>query len=237
MTVLGTMASPLGALERAVDEVEALEAIFGFDEGGFVVHSAPELAAARSMVEAGGDGDWTPPQLELEVRVDVEGEEGPQAVRLRCTLPGGYPESSCAAVSVAMAGVRRSTQDQLTAALGQKALELLGEEAVMELVQELQEIAPAALADERAAIAAAAAPAAVPAAASESGLDGFGRRWMWAHHIASTARRGLICKEARSLSLGGYLKPGCESTPPLFVPATTERELPQSSLRTLGLTN
>ena len=37
------MASPLEALERAVDEVDALEAIFGYDEGGFTVHSAAEL--------------------------------------------------------------------------------------------------------------------------------------------------------------------------------------------------
>ena len=38
--------------------------------------------------------------------------------------------------------------------------------------------------------------------------DGLGRRWMWAHHISSAARRGLIVKEARALNLGGYLKPG-----------------------------
>ena len=31
---------------------------------------------------------------------------------------------------------------------------------------------------------------------------------MWAHHISSAARRGLIVKEARALNLGGYLKPG-----------------------------
>ena len=38
------MASPaaqLGALERAVQEVEALEAIYGFDAGGFTAHSPP----------------------------------------------------------------------------------------------------------------------------------------------------------------------------------------------------
>jgi len=207
------MASPLEALERAVDEVDALEAIFGYDEGGFTVHSAAELAAARSAVEAGAapDDDWQAPALELELRVEIEAEDegAAQAARLRCTLPGGYPDSCCAVVSVAMEGVRRATQDALTEQLGQAAAALLGEEAVTELVQQLQEIAPAALAEERAAITASAAQPAEPVTTAAGGsLDGFGRRWMWAHHIASTARRGLICKEARSLSLGGYLKPG-----------------------------
>ena len=149
------MASPLEALERAVDEVDALEAIFGYDEGGFTVHSAAELAAARSAVEAGAaavDDDWQAPALELELRVEIEAEDegAAQAARLRCTLPGGYPDSCCAVVSVAMEGVRRATQDALTEQLGQAAAALLGEEAVTELVQQLQEIAPAALAEERA---------------------------------------------------------------------------------------
>ena len=202
------MASPLEALERAVDEVDALEAIFGYDEGGFTVHSAAELAAARSAVEAGAapDDDWQAPALELELRVEIEAEDegAAQAARLRCTLPGGYPDSCCAVVSVAMEGVRRATQDALTEQLGQAAAALLGEEAVTELVQQLQEIAPAALAEERATTI---QPAESEAAAA-GGLDGFGRRWMWAHHIVIPARAALICKEARALSLGGYLKTG-----------------------------
>jgi hypothetical protein len=185
--VVQRMASPLEALERAVDEVDALEAIFGYDEGGFTVHSAAELAAARSAVEAGAapDDDWQAPALELELRVEIEAEDegAAQAARLRCTLPGGYPDSCCAVVSVAMEGVRRATQDALTEQLGQAAAALLGEEAVTELVQQLQEIAPAALAEERAAIAASAAQPAEPVSTAAGGrLDGFGRRWMWAHH-------------------------------------------------------
>ena len=48
-------------------------------------------------------------------------------------------------------GVRRATQDELTGSLTAKAAALLGGEAVMELVQELQETAPAVLAAGRAA--------------------------------------------------------------------------------------
>lgn len=203
-------------LERAVQEIEALEAIFGYEEGGFTVHSAPELAAARAVVEAGAapDGEeWVAPRLEIELRVgialdDDDASAAPLSARLRCSLPAGYPETSCASVSVAIDGVRRATQDELTASLTEKAGALLGDEAVMELVQELQDTAPGVLAAERAAAAAAAVPRECkePAAAA---AGGFGRRWMWAHHISSAARRGLIVKEARSLKLGGYLKPGC----------------------------
>eukprot|EP01043_Picozoa_sp_COSAG02_P014817 COSAG02_NODE_617_length_19476_cov_158.404913_10_plen_428_part_00 len=203
--------SSVEALERTVDEVDALEAIFGYEEGGFTIHSAAELAAARCTVEAGAapDDDWEPPQLDLELRVEIEAADGgaAQAARLRCSLPGGYPDSSCAVVSVAMEGVRRATQDALTEQLGQAAAAMLGEEAVMALVQQLQDIAPTALAEEHTAIAAA-TPQPTDRLPAAGGLGGFGRRWMWAHHIASTTRRGLICKEARSLSLGGYLKPG-----------------------------
>ncbi len=199
-------APAMEALERAVDEVAALEAIFGYEEGGFTVHSAAQLAAARSAVQAGTavvDDDWQPPQLELELRVELEADEerSAQAVRLRCTMPGGYPDSRCMVVSVAMEGVRRATQDALTEQLGQVAAALVGQEAVMELVQHLQEIAPAVLAEERACTAR-------PTEVAANNLEGVGRRWLWAHHIVIAARAALICKEARALSLGGYLKTG-----------------------------
>lgn len=214
------MAAALAALGRAVEEIEALEAIFGYDEGGFTVHSEAALASARSAVESGGgspggSADWAPPQLDIELQLEVEeggggggddeAAEAPTA-RLRIGMPPGYPESRSASVSVSVAGLTRGGADAITAALTTKATALLGDEAVMELVQALQEVAPGVLAAERAAIAAAAAPAREPAGAVDDGSCG--RRWMWAHHISSAARRGLICKEAQSLSLGGYLKPG-----------------------------
>ena len=197
------------ALERTVQEVEALEAIFGFEEGGFTVHSSAQLAAAQAAVDEAGaapEAGWAAPRLEIELRVEIDLDDGGVAVvaRLRCGLPAGYPETSCASVSVSIDGVRRATQDELTGSLTEKAAALLGDEAVMELVQELQETAPAVLAADRAA---AMASAAAPEVAAPDD-DGLGRRWMWAHHISSAARRGLIVKEARSLNLGGYLKPG-----------------------------
>eukprot|EP01043_Picozoa_sp_COSAG02_P057052 COSAG02_NODE_6864_length_3318_cov_1.732526_6_plen_55_part_01 len=43
--------SMLEALERAVEEIGALEAIFGYEDGAFTVQSESALAAARSAVE------------------------------------------------------------------------------------------------------------------------------------------------------------------------------------------
>ena len=63
---------------------------------------------------------------------------------------------------------------------------LLGDEAVMELVQELQDIAPEAIAEERAAAVAAAAAAASQKAAGAGGAAAapqFGRRWIWAQTV------------------------------------------------------
>jgi hypothetical protein len=143
------MASPreqLESLERAVQEIEALEAIYGFDEGGFTVHSEAELLLAQSAVESGvvlGDGTWVALQLEIELQVTLDEVEGAPTARLRCRFPPGYPESAAAAVSVSVGGMRRSVQDELSARLTEKAHELLGDEAAMELVQELQDIAPA----------------------------------------------------------------------------------------------
>jgi hypothetical protein len=89
---------------------------------------------------------------------------------------------------------------------------MIGSEAVMELVEELKEMAPTYLAQDR---------------AIDLGLlgsknnddnnldqreaknaDMLGRRWIWVHHIKDSDRRKTILSEARYLKLGGYLKSG-----------------------------
>eukprot|EP01047_Picozoa_sp_COSAG01_P039118 COSAG01_NODE_3214_length_6407_cov_5.475428_4_plen_140_part_00 len=136
------MTSPeeqLESLERAVQEVEALEAIYGYDEGGFTLHSEAELLLAQSAVESGsvpdvdGDGQhggvWEAPQLEIEVQVSLDEVEGAPTARLRLRLPPGYPGSAAAAVSVSVAGMRRSAQDELSAQLTNKVRQAWREHA------------------------------------------------------------------------------------------------------------
>lgn len=135
-----------GSLERAVQELEALESIYGYEPGGFTVHSVTELALARSVVgvgqETGAEGaEWSPPQLELEICVNLgSGEENGAVARLRCTMPPGYPTTASVQVSVSVDGFRRAQQDKLTLMLQQKADELLGDESVVDLVQALEEL-------------------------------------------------------------------------------------------------
>ena len=211
----------LEALERAVEEIGALEAIFGYDDdaGAFIVHSESALAAARAVVD-GGAGvlpeGWCAPQLEIELQLKLElddsGTEGDRpTARLRCTMAPGYPAVCGASVSVSIAGLRRGAADVLTSRLSEKAASLLGEEAVMELVQELQDIAPEMLEEERAALA---AGGSAPKSDSPSAPPQFGRRWVWAPTVTKPPNRALAVGWANDLLLGGFLKPG---SPGIFV--------------------
>ena len=210
----------LESLERAVQEVEALEAIFGYEDGGFTLHSEGALSEARSATEAAASAlpeGWAAPQLEIELQLALEGVEGRDdgpvpTARLRCGLPPGYPATASAIVSVSVPGLRRARQDELSAQLTAKAAELLGDEAVTELAQELQEIAPAAFAEE---LAAAGASSAEPEPEPE---PRFGRRWLWMHHIKNPTKRANIVAWARERSLGGYSKPGYPGVRPIRAP-------------------
>ena len=205
----------LESLERAVQEVEALDAIFGYEDGGFTLHSEGALSEARSATEAAASAlpeGWAAPQLEIELQLPLEEVEGAPIARLRCTLPPGYPATASAIVSVSVPGLRRARQDELSAQLTAKAAELLGDEAVTELAQELQEIAPAAFAEE---LAAAGASSAQPEPEPE---PRFGRRWLWMHHIKNPTKRANIVAWARERSLGGYSKPGYPGVRPIRAP-------------------
>jgi len=117
------------ALERAVAEIEALQAIYDTD---FVVHSTSELSAANEAIEKGESVE-----VLLEVSLQLE------AVKLRCSFPPGYPVTEAARVSIE--GITRKEQDELTRIIQVKANALVGQEALLELVHEVQELAEAML--------------------------------------------------------------------------------------------
>ncbi len=208
----------LEALERAVEEIGALEAIFGYEDGAFTVHSEGALAAARSAIEDPAElpDGWSAPQLDIELRlmlelVDSDAEDGRPVARLRCTMAPGYPAVCCASVSVSIEGLRRGAADRLTERLTEKAASLVGEEAVMELVQELQDIAPETIREQRDALV---AEAAAPKSGSPASAPQFGRRWIWAQTVTKPPNRALAVNWANDLQLGGFLKPG---SPGIFV--------------------
>lgn len=214
----------LEALERTVQEIEALEAIYGGYEKeaeaaatkteGFIVHSDAQLVNARSALEKKSDlGNFEIPQLDVEVRLlirldDMEADDHGTDdtiifVSLRCRFPPGYPNQA-ALVSATVDGMRRAAREELSACLVTKAQELVGEEAVMELVEETRELAVMLARKERQA----GCQAKTRETAATKTCTSFGRRWIWVHHITDSDRRRSIIKEAHDLELGGYLKSG-----------------------------
>jgi hypothetical protein len=201
----------LEALERAVNEIDALEAIYGNDGGeddagsSFSVLSLSELEAARSALEAATEEERVIPQLELKVHTSVESDAGEKInLSLHCRLPPGYPEQETALVSASLDGLRRSLREDLSSHLNRKSESMVGFEAVMELVEELKEMAPSYLAKEQSIE----RGSKRQDSQDEKKTDMFGRRWIWVHHIKDSDRRKSIVSEARDLKLGGYLKSG-----------------------------
>jgi acylphosphatase len=193
----------LETLERAVREIEALQAIYGDDGADFIVHSSQELLAAQHALES-NDPLSVIQSLDVELRLNLEEVEGSPRARLRVTLPGGYPESAALA-SVSVDGLRRAQQEQLSAQMSEKAQELAGQEAVMELVIELHTMVLDLL-NAAGSIDITEGESAVPPAVEDQA--GFGRRWIWVHHITNTGRKKSIVREAQELKLGGFLKAG-----------------------------
>ena len=210
------------SLERAVQEIDCLAAIYGSDDSdSFTVHSEDRLLAARSAVDAAAhiDAAWSPPILDIELRNLPVGAAGVPAASLRCVLPPGYP-SVPAVVTPTIAGLKKASAAHalVVEALTERAAELAEAEAeaVLELVQLVQDLGTEQLQQQAdgAQHSAQAAPPAVPlpraaaAAGAAQAPAAFGRRWIWVHHIVDAQRRKDIASEARERALGGYLKSG-----------------------------
>lgn len=211
----------LHALERAVQEFDAIQAIYGGCDGSaenedsVVIHSEVELLRARSALETLStvDGNWTIPQhldIEIKLNLNVNNSNGIDEcipASLRCKLPAGYPHLP-AAVTVSITGLHRSTlaHQHLYDMLNKQALEAAESEteALMDLIQTVEEHGSALLHESRRE----SYVEPTPPSPSPSSIRGFGRRWIWAHHILDGGRRKSIVAEACALGLGGYLKSG-----------------------------
>jgi hypothetical protein len=205
----------LDSLERAVNEIDALEAIYGSDEeitddsssGGckFLVVSKVELDSARSLVER-AERLTDSPVLEIEIRRQIQSNSSTnetQDITLRCRLPSGYPEVPVK-VSISVGGLTRSKREEISLTLQGKADSLAGQEAVMDLVDEFKEIAVACFSVDEQDDCGMAPPDESTSRISEKNS----RRWIWVHHITNPDRRKSILAEARGLDLGGFLKTG-----------------------------
>jgi hypothetical protein len=207
------------ALERAVSEIEALEAIYGDDDdasSSFRVCSHDELTWARQALE---DGTTTSsshqkdiPNLSFEITISIDElmEEPSSAAAsfratLYCVMPAGYPISKALVLSIIPSSssdddkvLTKPQHQEVNNELSQKASELIGQESVMELVQELKDMVVASNKKNND----------TASSSNANEIATLGRRWIWVHHITDSGRKKSIIQEAQALDLGGFLKAG-----------------------------
>jgi hypothetical protein len=217
-------AEKLDALERAVLEIDAMISICCDD---FTDESQPDGAGEHFVVitpEALGRArtatDSPPPEALLDVpRIDVEAvvrstctETSGGATRLRICLPPGYPSTNHAEVTVLSTPKKfpRGHLDQLSKKLQCLSKELLGSEAMMEIINECRDAMESWEEDNKLI----SDQVSEESCTDKDNVDvttstqSISRRWIWVHHITNSSRLKQIVIEAQQLKLGGFLKGG-----------------------------
>ena len=218
------------ALERTVAEIEVLEAIYGaadddddkcYDNNGGasmirVVNrkAFDEARAFLAQEEVGSSTQFIVEefhiviQLPLDVADDDDDDNVTQpSATLHCRLSCGYPICSEAFVSVDIPSLQRSHQEPLSKQLQQCALDVRGEEALLTVVQRLQEIAPEAMLEQRRQQTLESENTSTSCRVDSSTLA-LERRWLFMDHIKAETRRSQMIQEANDYSIGGFIKPG-----------------------------
>jgi hypothetical protein len=210
--------------------------------------SLEEMGHARTLVEQLGNAVSAPaphqqcPTIALEMDLQVKREnvdcdeksstsstsakaEQQIQVCLYFGLVPGYPCRRPVSVTVLTAQGRgltknKQAQEELGASLQKRANELLGSEALLDLVQACQdqmtkillvldsENGSSSTCKKKNEIQENTSSAAASGQDSTSKLLLLSRRWIWVHHITDRQRKLDIVQEARNYQLGGYLKAG-----------------------------
>lgn len=190
------------SLERTLSEIEALQAIY--DDCFTLSSSCTVLEEARQAV-AEQQGRQHLTTTCFHATLDLQ---EPLSVQLSLQFPLGYPDYCAMRTSVLQwKNHTRAECERLTQQLQERAEALVGQEAVLDLVQYVTELilenvnknhklsSPCTTVPENE----------LNTAPSTSSWS---RRWIWVHHITDAARRKSILQEAREHDLGGYLKFG-----------------------------
>mmetsp|Transcript_5737 Transcript_5737/g.10358 ORF Transcript_5737/g.10358 Transcript_5737/m.10358 type:complete len:298 (+) Transcript_5737:11-904(+) len=204
----------IDALERTVLEIDAMASIFCNDFSGesegcseeFVITNPDALECARERIDNCPAGEFDVPHIDAEVLVRSTSESSGVDARLRMCLPPGYPSSCHAVVTVLCApkNFPRNKLDELSTKLQCRAKELIGSEAILEIINKCRDeidhweqsnlsnpVFEEACEDD--------------VTTTKSSIN---RRWIWVHHITNSGRLKQIVTEAQSLKLGGFLKGG-----------------------------
>lgn len=214
----------LELLRRAIDEVDALQAIYGDDShddddaiSSFRVVS--HFEQLRVLLEDSGAAVAAAdiPQLEIEIRIPIgfavgeeaDGINGGGSATIRFRLPSAYPENAATIALLSLNALRRSYRDEIAKKLNERAADSAasGQEAMLDIIDYLKELV-AHFIEYDAAISSDVAAGQTVGEEGNSTSSEWGRRWIWVHHITNTSRCKSIVDEARELNLRGYLKKG-----------------------------
>lgn len=248
-----TAEEKLEAMELIVFEIDAISSILCCDDDGynqccgskhtseFVVRTPDALQRMRLYLEEesnaasnkGRDEECDISQIDAKAFVKIRDETTNSAVatsegiQLRISLPPGYPTHASTQITILSTPKKiqniKLHRDELSLRLQRKAEELLGMEAIMELVNECRD----GLMDwyDGANVNGNGNTIFSSNDAENDNINSddncccsepekqtketkLGRRWIWVHHITNTDQSKSIVNEAQSLNLGGFVKRG-----------------------------
>lgn len=197
----------LDCIERILLEIDALEAIY---DNEFSVLSRDALKLAKEQFN-GENESMQQPILDVKIAICVD--EKKKMMQLTFRIPEGYPLVSPVSVLSVVSPSRLSNaqREKLSVQLAAKAQEMIGAEAILEVVQYAQDL----ITDEYHINEETSMTVSVKKNDTHSNEEEeivnsimFSRRWIWVHHITNTSRRKDIIREAKERNLGGYLKAG-----------------------------
>jgi hypothetical protein len=218
------------AIERTIQEIEAISIIYDNDEEGmqnenddstschisFSILSNEDYEQMKEVVynsqetsDLQSEDLNVSKDLTVEIRLDIRTHTGSTSIKAvsQFTLPRGYPIDSPAIVSVvSVDSLKRSQRENITSIMNEKAKLMIGAEALMDLIQDFEN----SIVDELNSDTNQNNDIKKSAEELETEISStaFSRRWIWVHHITNNSRCKDIVQEANNLSLGGCLKSG-----------------------------
>ena len=127
---------------------------------------------------------------------------------IRIAMSQGYPIREPAILSVEVPKLTRSIQDKLSQHLRRAAVDLLGDEAILSVVQEFQELGSVTLGDFLDNENNLAANDQMTNNDANRAVPSFSRQWLFMDHIKAENRRSQMIQKATELGVGGLIKPG-----------------------------
>ncbi|KAL3678672.1 hypothetical protein R1sor_021628 [Riccia sorocarpa] len=192
---------PNSCRARQLAEVEAIRAMYP-EEGEFQMTDS-EVTTFEILSQLDEDASC-PPYLSISFTLHLLSTSvGGRHLSASFTFPRLYPEKEPVRVSVECGGlISKHEHERFSLSAHEAARETLGEEAVLHVMQKLQELAWEFEESTKSATAITLNPN------SESAPGVLERKAIWFHHIKSTQKRKDILEWGAELELGGFCKPG-----------------------------